>query len=170
MAALVTGLLAGGGAGERRTHGSGTMTGGYGAADRPSAGARARGTADRRGPPVGGAPSTGRRVSLPALAGGAIVLSFSGPTLPAYARDILHQGRAAGVILFGHNVASPVQLRALTRAIRRAAGRRVLVCADQEGGPVRTVPFAAPMRAPPQQTTTALAFASARAAARQVRR
>jgi beta-N-acetylhexosaminidase len=109
-------------------------------------------------------------VPLRQLAGAPIVLSFAGPTLPAYARDILRQRRASGVILFGDNVRSPRQLRGLTRSIQRAAHGRALICVDQEGGPVRIVPFAAPARAPSQQGTPALAYASARAAARQVRR
>jgi beta-N-acetylhexosaminidase len=104
------------------------------------------------------------------LAGAPIVFSFAGPTLPAYARDILRERRAAGVILFGDNVTSPTQLRALTRNIEAAAYGRALICTDQEGGPVRIVPFAAPARAPSQQGAPSLAFASARAAARQLRR
>src|SRR3954452_7606009 len=109
-------------------------------------------------------------VPLRQLAGAPVVFSFSGTTLPGYARDILREGRAAGVILFGDNVASPGQLRALTRQVHAAGGDRALVCVDQEGGPVRIVPFAAPERAPPDQGTPALARASARAAARQLRR
>ena len=109
-------------------------------------------------------------VPLRQLAGAPIVLSFAGPTLPAYARDILRQRRASGVILFGDNVRSPRQLRGLTRSIQRAAHGRALICVDQEGGPVRIVPFAAPARAPSQQGTPGLAYASARAAAHQVGR
>jgi len=63
---------------------------------------------------------------------------------------VLREGRAAGAILFRDNVVDPVQLRSLTRTLRRA-GRGVLVCADQEGGPIRTVPWAAPERAAPAQ-------------------
>ena len=111
-----------------------------------------------------------RPVPLHQLAGAPIVLSFAGPTLPAYARTVLRQGRAAGVVLFGDNVTSPAQLRALTRSIQRAAHGRALICADQEGGAVRIVPFAAPARAPSQQGSAVLAYASARAAAHQVRR
>jgi beta-N-acetylhexosaminidase len=98
------------------------------------------------------------------------VLSFAGPTLPAYARAVLRQRRAAGVILFGDNVAAPGQLRRLTRSIQRAAHGRALICADQEGGAVRIVKFAAPSRPPSQQGTAGLAYASARAAASQLRR
>jgi beta-N-acetylhexosaminidase len=111
-----------------------------------------------------------RPVSLRRLAGASIVLSFAGPVLPAYVRTILRQGRASGVILFGDNVTSPAQLRALTVAIARASHGRAFVCADQEGGPVRIVPFAAPAHAQPDQGTPALAYASARAGGRQLRR
>src|SRR3954452_1045879 len=117
-------------------------------------------------------PTPNAQPPIPArqLAGAPIVFSFAGPTLPTYARDILRERRAAGVILFGDNVRSARQLRALTRSIRRASGGRALICTDQEGGPVRIVPFAAPARTPAQQGTPALAYASARAAAHQVRR
>ena len=123
-----------------------------------------------RSEPQPPAPNAGRPTPLRELAGAPIVFSFAGTTLPAYARDILRERRAAGVILFGDNVSSPGQLRALTRSIRRAAGGHALICTDQEGGPVRIVPFAAPSRAPAEQGTPALAYASARAAAHQVRR
>jgi beta-N-acetylhexosaminidase len=119
---------------------------------------------------AGAPPQVARPIPLRELAGAPIVLAFAGPTLPAYVRTILRQRRAAGVILFGDNVASPGQLRRLTRAIQRAAHGRALVCADQEGGPVRIVRFAAPARAPSQQGTLRLAYASARAAAHQVGR
>jgi beta-N-acetylhexosaminidase len=111
-----------------------------------------------------------QRLPLRQLAGAPIVLSFAGPTLPAYARAILRQHRAAGVILFGDNVVSPGQLRTLTRSIRRAAHGRALICVDQEGGPVRIVKFAAPSRAPSQQSTAGLAYTSARSAASQLAR
>src|SRR5215218_7973696 len=84
-------------------------------------------------------PNAQRPIPLRQLAGAPIVFSFSGTTLPAYARDILREGRAAGVILFGDNVTSPGQLRALTRSIRRASQGHALICTDQEGGPVCVV-------------------------------
>jgi beta-N-acetylhexosaminidase len=126
--------------------------------------------ATERSTPQRPIPNAQRPIPLRELAGAPIVFSFSGTTLPAYARDILREGRAAGVILFGDNVTSPGQLRALTLSIRRASGGHALICTDQEGGPVRTVRFAAPARGPAQQGTPALAYASARAAAHQVRR
>ncbi len=79
-----------------------------------------------------------------------MILRFAGTEAPEYVRRVLGEGRAAGAILFRDNVTDPVQLRALTRSLRRA-GRGVLVCVDQEGGPIRTVPWAAPERAAPAQ-------------------
>ncbi len=108
------------------------------------------------------------RLPVRQLAGQAIVLSFSGPTLPRYVRDILRQGRAAGVILFGDNVRSPGQLRALTGAVQRAAGGRALVMTDQEGGAVRIVRFAAPATGQRRLRDPTRAAAAARAAARDL--
>jgi beta-N-acetylhexosaminidase len=71
-----------------------------------------------------------------------LVSSFDGPALPRWLARRLRAGETAGVILFGDNVASPAQVRRLTRAIQRAAGGDALVMADQEGGAVRTLPFA----------------------------
>jgi beta-N-acetylhexosaminidase len=72
------------------------------------------------------------------------------------------------VILFRDNVASPPQLRALTRSLQRAARGRALIMTDQEGDPVRRVPWAGP---PPQRTlrTVAATRAAARAAGRTLR-
>src|SRR5688500_934977 len=90
------------------------------------------------------------RLTLEQQVGRLVILRFAGTEAPEYVRRILGEGRAAGAILFRDNVTDPVQLRALTRSLRRA-GRGVLVCADQEGGPIRTVPWAAPERAAPAQ-------------------
>jgi beta-N-acetylhexosaminidase len=150
LAALVTLASAGcGGGGDHRT------------------GSRPAAPAPRASPAP---PARAGAVPLRQLAGAPIVFSFAGTSLPAYARDILRDGRAAGVILFGDNVSSPAQLRTLTSAIQSAAHGRALICVDQEGGSIRIVPFAAPARAPSRQGTEALAYASARAAGRQLRR
>lgn len=64
-----------------------------------------------------------------------VLLGFEGSSLPADVADELAAGTGHGVTLFRHaNVASATQVRELTDEIRRAAGRPVLVCADQEGG------------------------------------
>jgi beta-N-acetylhexosaminidase len=97
------------------------------------------------------------RLSLEQQVGRMVILRFAGTEAPEYVRRVLREGRAAGAILFRDNVTDPVQLRALTRSLRRAADG-VLVCVDQEGGPIRTIPWAEPQRAAPGQ----LAFGAVR--------
>jgi len=72
-------------------------------------------------------------------------------------------------VLFDDNVVSPGQLRALVRAIRRAAGGRALVMADQEGGTVRIVPWAGPERPAAAQAGAGTVRADSRAAGRELR-
>ncbi|WP_296664709.1 glycoside hydrolase family 3 N-terminal domain-containing protein [Demequina sp.] len=59
---------------------------------------------------------------------------FVGPTLPGWLEARLRDG-LGGVCLFGTNVESPEQLRALTDAIH-AANPRAIVSIDEEGGDV----------------------------------
>jgi len=47
---------------------------------------------------------------------------------------------AAGIILFRRNLGTPAQIRALTRDLREAADRPLLIAVDQEGGRVRRLP------------------------------
>ncbi len=61
----------------------------------------------------------------------------------------VRRGEIGGVILFGANVVSPVQLRHLTSTLQQAAreARRpsLLIATDQEGGQVRRLPWAGPL-------------------------
>jgi beta-N-acetylhexosaminidase len=98
-----------------------------------------------------------------------LVLSFRGTTPPGYVLETLREQRAAGVILFGGNIASPDQLVALTRALRREAGRP-LVAVDQEGGTVRRVPWVGPVRSEPEQAAAGTVRSDAAAAARALRK
>jgi beta-N-acetylhexosaminidase len=75
--------------------------------------------------------------------------------VPAAIRSGLRKGELSGVILFGGNVASPKQLRALTGSLQDAAGGSALVSVDQEGGLVRRIPFAAPRQAQADQGSVA---------------
>ncbi len=81
-------------------------------------------------------------------AGDTLLLGFEGTTLPADIADLLRRGIGVGVTLFrALNVEGPAQLRELTEQVRRAAGRPVLVCGDQETGQLLglgafTTPFA----------------------------
>ncbi|HEU0302943.1 MAG TPA: glycoside hydrolase family 3 N-terminal domain-containing protein [Gaiellaceae bacterium] len=108
------------------------------------------------------------RLTLEQQVGQVILLSFSGTTVPAYVRAALREQRAAGVILFGGNVVSPRQLRALTRGLRKA-GRKPVIAVDQEGGDVRIVRWAPPAASPPQQAAAGTVGRDARAAARALR-
>jgi beta-N-acetylhexosaminidase len=107
------------------------------------------------------------RLSLEQQVGRMVILRFAGTEAPEYVRRVLREGRAAGAILFRDNVTDPVQLRALTRSLRRAADG-VLVCVDQEGGPIRTVPWAEPERAPPAQEAFGAVREDSRAAGREL--
>lgn len=64
---------------------------------------------------------------------------FRGTTLPGWVADRL-RGGLAGVCLYGENVASPAQLRALVGAIR-AAKPDALVAIDEEGGDVTRLSY-----------------------------
>src|SRR3954471_4675012 len=102
-------------------------------------------------------------------AGQLVVLRFAGTSAPPNVRRALRERRAAGVILFRDNIASPAQLRALTAQLQRAARGRALISVDQEGGVVKRIPWAAPRVAQPQLRTAAAATAEARRAGRDLR-
>jgi beta-N-acetylhexosaminidase len=61
------------------------------------------------------------------------MVGFEGATLPSWARELLSQG-LAGVAIYPRNFSSAEELAALTREIRAAASRPVLIGVDQEGG------------------------------------
>jgi len=65
------------------------------------------------------------------------IFGLSGLTLTADERAFFADADPAGYILFGRNVETPAQLRALTDELRAIHGReRLFVCIDQEGGRV----------------------------------
>ena len=107
-------------------------------------------------------------LTLEQQVGQLVVMSFRGTKAPAYVLGALRAKRSAGVILFGANVVSPDQVRALTLSLRRAGGRP-LVAVDQEGGRVRRVPWVGPVLAEPQQVASSTVRSGAAAAARELR-
>jgi beta-N-acetylhexosaminidase len=107
-------------------------------------------------------------LTLEQQVGQLLVLRFAGETAPEYVRRALREQRVAGVILFRDNIRSPEQARALTRVLRRA-GRNPLVAVDQEGGDVRRVPWAGPVRPPAEQLAAGTVRADATSAARALR-
>ncbi len=66
-------------------------------------------------------------------------LGFQGMFLPHELRRLLALG-LGGVVIYRRNWAGVAGLRALTAAIRRAAGRPVLIGIDQEGGTPYSLP------------------------------
>lgn len=117
-----------------------------------------------------GAKAHGADATLPLdqQIGQLVVLSFPGATAPTHVRTALRERHAAGVILFGRNVVSATQLRALTRTLRDAGGRP-LVAVDQEGGPVRRVPWVGPTGSESQQAAAGTARSDAEDAAEALR-
>jgi beta-N-acetylhexosaminidase len=98
-----------------------------------------------------------------------LMIAFKGPGVPSYVKDALRMGRAGGVILFRGNAKTPAEMRAVTRTLQRAGRGRVLIAVDQEGGPIRILPWAFPKPAQSAQPTAAEARGQARAAARDLR-
>lgn len=65
------------------------------------------------------------------------IFGLSGPVLSDDERAFFRDADPAGYILFGRNVESRAQLRALTDVLRELHGRdRTFICIDQEGGRV----------------------------------
>jgi beta-N-acetylhexosaminidase len=115
------------------------------------------------------APQRGSELPLSEQVGQLIIMSFKGTAAPPYVLAALRERRAAGVILFGGNVASPGQLRALTRQLRRA-GENPVIAVDQEGGSVRIIPWAPPVASAREQAAGGTVGRDARAGATALRR
>jgi beta-N-acetylhexosaminidase len=107
-------------------------------------------------------------LSLRQQVGHLVVLRFAGTSPPGYVRRVLREGRAAGAILFQDNITGPEQLRALTRALRRA-DPSALVCVDQEGGEIRNLPWAPPERSAAEQAAAGTVREDSRAAGEALR-
>jgi len=71
------------------------------------------------------------------MAARAVITSVPGLSLSAEARAFLHESDPWGFILFGYNIDTPAQVRALVAELRDAVGRNAPVLIDQEGGRVQ---------------------------------
>ncbi|HEX5925773.1 MAG TPA: glycoside hydrolase family 3 N-terminal domain-containing protein [Baekduia sp.] len=95
--------------------------------------------------------------SMERLVGARIMTAMNGTAPSASLLARARAGQIGGVILFGANV-SP-RLSATVAALQSAAARggnpRLLIAIDQEGGPIRRLPGAAPVLAPAQMATGA---------------
>ncbi len=69
------------------------------------------------------------------LALGCLLAGFSGPDVPRWLAQALADG-LGGVVLFGSNIGDGTGVARLTRELRAAAGRDVVVALDEEGGDV----------------------------------
>ncbi len=67
----------------------------------------------------------------------AFICGLSGSSLTLGEVDFLAAAQPAGIILFARNVETPGQVRSLIQKAQEAAGGRILVLVDQEGGRVQ---------------------------------
>jgi beta-N-acetylhexosaminidase len=95
--------------------------------------------------------------TLDELVGQRLVVAMSGTRASPSLLARVRAGKVGGVILFAGNVSSRSQVAALTASLQaaaRAGGRPpLLIVTDQEGGPVRRLPWAPPSRSAPQLGT-----------------
>jgi beta-N-acetylhexosaminidase len=66
-----------------------------------------------------------------------LIIGIAGTVLADHEREWLAHPAVSGVILFSRNFADRGQLQQLVNDCRRAAPRPILLCVDQEGGPVQ---------------------------------
>jgi len=104
--------------------------------------------------PGAAAPAAGGSPALQQLVGQKLVVRMDGtrPSASLLARARL--GRIGGVIIHGFNFESPADVRAITRRLQAAAALGgqppLLIAVDQEGGPVKVVPWIPPTLSPGQ--------------------
>ena len=66
-----------------------------------------------------------------------LVIGIAGTVLDVAEHDWLQHAAVGGVILFSRNFASREQVTDLCAELRAVAGKRLMICVDQEGGPVQ---------------------------------
>src|SRR5262245_11021644 len=77
-----------------------------------------------------------KRLTLEEKVGQLFWVGFQGTSLIPYLRDLLEHVRPGGVILFGRNIETAVQVRALTDGVYGAVSIPPFIALDQEGGRV----------------------------------
>lgn len=86
------------------------------------------------------------------MVGQMFVVSVGGTEPDYYIEKMVRERNIGGVILFGHNMRSEGQVRALTASLQRMSMRTepavpLLVAVDQEGGEIASAPWVAPQPA-----------------------
>ncbi|MFD1848627.1 beta-N-acetylhexosaminidase [Oceanobacillus bengalensis] len=71
-----------------------------------------------------------------------LVVGFDGKTVPEEIKDMIHNYHVGGIILFGRNIGTPLEILHLTTSLQREAKEAgykypLLICMDQENGVVR---------------------------------
>jgi beta-N-acetylhexosaminidase len=103
--------------------------------------------------PAGGSPSAAIAPTLAQLIGQKLVVRMDGVTPSADLLGRIKRGEVGGVILMGFNITTRTALIALTGKLRAAAAAggqpRLLIAVDQEGGPVKRIPWAPPTLSAP---------------------
>jgi beta-N-acetylhexosaminidase len=109
--------------------------------------------------PAAPVPAAARTPSSPAkLLGQRLMVGFPGTTAPASVLSRIRAGQVGAVILFGANIVSDRQVRALTSSLQAAAraggNPPLLIATDQEGGIVKRFPSGPPTLSPPQMVAS----------------
>lgn len=91
--------------------------------------------------------------TLEQLVGQKLVVRMDGVTPSASLLGRIRRGEVGGIILLGFNITTPSALIALTGQLRAAAAAGgqppLLIAVDQEGGPIKRIPWAPPTLSPP---------------------
>src|SRR4051794_39334009 len=121
-------------------------------------------------------PAPHPRLPLRVLVGPRLIVGLAGPLPHRALLGAVRRGELGGFIVEARNAPTPAAARRLTRRLQaaaRAGGQpRLFVGADQEGGPIRRLPWAPPGDSPPVmgRLGDAAARAEGLAAARALRR
>jgi beta-N-acetylhexosaminidase len=104
--------------------------------------------------PTGGSVPAAVAPTLAQLIGQKLVVRMDGVTPSANLLGRVKRGEVGGVILMGFNITTRAALIALTGKLRAAAAAGgqppLLIAVDQEGGPVKRIPWAPPTLSPPE--------------------
>lgn len=103
---------------------------------------------------LAGSPAAVTAPTLAQVVGQKLVVRMDGTTPSADLLGRIKRGEVGGVILMGFNITTRSALVTLTGKLRAAAAAGgqppILIAVDQEGGPVKRIPWAPPTLSPPE--------------------